>query len=1679
MLNREQAQAELKKLENKQWVAARVGATNNLAEGLRATARSILGAEDKSSPRTREERVKRQQQVLKTFLTVDGDARLRLFEAMAPGLGVAIERGWRLLDRLPYQSGYARKPFRAPGHPDTLIGRRVNWLLALLGIIGPYQQNVSWFAAWAPHFAHYSAADCLGILLAAAIDHGGTEGEEVFQILCASGRNEHEIGGMGRHVTRALLSASRPEGWQFVENMLLAAQREEGLRQVILETVDESHPQAFRRMLKLILDQNLARFSATVRAFDVWLGYQWDAVSAGVVNQTIEKMSLYLEDTAARDTALKGKDSEQAYLALWSCAFDDAVAAVAPATEILKHPSAEHRFVAAHLLDQLGLLVSQRNLLAALEDADLRVTARGLQAFQRGADPRVKKLDLFERLEKLLPRYPDKPEKLKPAVWPWTTCEISKESVADALPHNLGEHAPIRLIPHLQHMGTGCRALVIGLLAKQEKWDADTRDTLFALVGDPSRQVREAALQHLAKCQITPEEAVSIEQLLDRKVGDLRRGALTLLARQADGQVLASADRLLAANSQPQRLAGLELLRQLVESKRCTDEARTRARSYSEGHPILNEAEHQQIDVVLAVGVEVPKLANALGLLRHEDRTWPATPTSRGVQFHSPAARRIVMALDELLKANAQQVVSFKNPAGQEWKGLLSDLNYGFPHPDPKKPAGEDREHLPLADVWENWAQSRGPELRDPDGMELLRALAWFEFSGGSYRGPADMVKAFSGATKTVFGEIPDDKQEHRWIIRSILHWLLRLQPPVDCVAFALDVAESALALVPKEALHLTEAEAAKLEELTRSHDVLAPYDWQRVQDRMLALQAKTKWRSNESPFGVWLKVVGDLFTYTPQLWTATLHARHWQLLRWLDEPMRPTECSGNAGISRPRCLPRERANILYLCLAREAGGATDADVIEQLIGERDTSGYGRHHFHELGTLTKRKMPPELSRFEFLAPLVESCRKRILEVELTRGDNPTAASAPALSLSSVEGVANLVAVSRTLGKRNFVRGWSRDNQSMETVMSHLARCCFPLAGETAENFAQQVKAAKINEERLVELSVYAPQWAKFVEHTLAWDSLTEAVWWIHAHTKGTDWTVDREIRDLWQADMSAHTSLSAVDLLEGAVDVAWFHRVHKSLGAKRWNLLYDAARFASTGAGHARAQLFADAMLGDVSKRELVQRITQKRYQDAVRALGLLPLAEGEKREKDLLHRYKVIQEFRRGSKQFGSQRQASEKRAAQIGQQNLARTAGYADPIRLEWAMEAKAVEDLADGPIEVTVDGVKVSLGIDPWGEVELKVLKDDKILADIPAKLKKHPKIAALRLRKVELKRQASRIRPSLEQFMVRGDEFTGAELCELMEHPLLAPMLTNLVLVGEGIMGYPVHGGKALENDRGEVEAVKVVEKLRIAHPHDFLPAAQWHSWQKECFARERVQPFKQVFRELYPLTATENQEGEQTRRYAGHQVQPRQALALLGQRGWVHHPEEGVRKVFHEADLVAWLEFQEGFFTPAEIEGLTLENVFFTKRGEHERLKLDQLPPRLFSETMRDLDLVVSVAHRGGVDPEASASTIEMRSTLVQETVRLLKLTNVQVKDRYALIKGDLGEYSVHLGSAVTRKMPGESLFIVAIHSQHRGRLFLPFADDDPKTAEVMSKVLLLARDKEIRDPNILDQLRQG
>lgn len=56
------------------------------------------------------------------------------------------------------------------------------------------------------------------------------------------------------------------------------------------------------------------------------------------------------------------------------------------------------------------------------------------------------------------------------------------------------------------------------------------------------------------------------------------------------------------------------------------------------------------------------------------------------------------------------------------------------------------------------------------------------------------------------------------------------------------------------------------------------------------------------------------------------------------------------------------------------------------------------------------------------------------------------------------------------------------------------------------------------------------------------------------------------------------------------------------------------------------------------------------------------------------------------------------------------------------------------------------------------------------------------------------------------------------------------------------------------------------------------------------------------------------------------------------------------------------------------------------------------------------------------------------------------------------------------------KRGGMQIAVLPVHSQHRGKLFLPFIDEDPKTAEIMSKIVLFAEDMKIKDPYILQQI---
>lgn len=1652
MLSKEQAKERLKQFKSTAWTKQAKARIGKLPAKDADAARTLTF--EKPRDRDWEKRRQRVAEAAAQFDRMSVKARTAAFTAIFPKLGPDMERCWQRMRSEPYTTGVygtVATPFRVPEDHAASRFHRGNWLESLTKQLQFIDQDALWLAQWAPYISEYYISDCIGSLLASAIDADDQQGYRVMQVLIDSANGEHEIGMMGRHIPRALLGCGRAQAWQFMEKFLLAAQRQEGLRQAILETVDRAHPEAFKRMLRLILDENLVRFASVVRAADLWFALRWDSASSKVIKQSIKRALLYLETPADRDAALTSTDPEAAYFALWTQGVTDASQAVASASALLKHDQVEMRFTGGWMLKLLQLPAGEAELATVLDDPSLEVVNLAVDHARSQAMREQSKVDVFAKLELLLERVPKKPKQLKPLLFPWLDFKLQQSEVADAMGMYVDESRFELMVKHVPLMSVyGREAFVRDLRNRVEKNetlpDAAT-PLLLRLAGDASPGVREESIKLLGTQRLDPNHAPDLEAKLTRKAGDLRRGIIGLLQKQSQESALDSADRLTSSGNAMQRLAGVELIAGLAASS--ADDAagleacRQRAAAYAMARPKLGEVEQGLLNPLLGVVEDKPTLDNALGLMDPSKLTPSRAPKARKVKLMTKQAVGLIQSLDALIHAHRETPVKVWAYDGEQEK-LLGTATWGLVTPQAPEHIRKG-DGFPLGPLWEAWYAQLPKSCRDKDGLTLSRARILQSTMG--YRGKAEKASIVKDLTKVDISKL---ELKYAPVTFEVLTWLIERHSGSASIDFMLDAAETGLAG---------------------------------------AMQKKfaSRWiRAHDSFHLAWLNQAQA--EYDEKIWTDAQTRRLIEMLVWLDKPV---DAKGRPLITQTqidkenqtakywqRARLRSRPAPLWFARGVGAGLFNEHDIYDNLLGPRDNDS-GRGSFDMIRTLSTRKPSEPLKAAPELQQYFENARQRVLDVELTRGDVPTVASWAASTLSYIPGTPWLVKMLKGMGKLGFARNSSYGDASLEkkAVFSSMVRASAPAPGETADSFKAQMAQAQISQKQLTELGMYAPQWAGFIEHALGWDGYEDAVWWVHAHTKDDQWSVEKEVRDQWAAQVAERTPLDDKDLVDGAVDVAWFHDKYSRLKKTRWQKIDAAAKLASSSGGHKRAQLFADAMLGNVTKTELTKRIKDKRHKDAIRAIGLLPLQRGKSREKDLLSRYELMQEFVRSSKQFGQMRQTSERRAVEIEQQNLARTAGYPDPLRLQWAMEAKAIADLKSGSVSVTAGPTTVTLSITDTGEPAISVIKNDKPLKSIPAAAKKDKKVKALSQRKTLLKRQAGRMRKSLEQMMCKHEALEPGELAALCEHPLMRPMLERLIFIGEGIVGFPDKGGRVLVDHAGKQEPIKKAESLRLAHPFDLLESKDWSAWQHALFTAERVQPFKQAFRELYVLTDAEKKTGTCSKRYAGQQVNPSQALALLGSRGWVTLPEEGVRKMFHDTKLSAWLEFQEGFYTPAEIDGLTLENVRFAKTGQWEPMKLEDVPPMLFSEVMRDMDLVVSVAHRGGVDPEASASTVEMRSDLMRETLAVLNIENVRIENNHALINGKFGKYSVHLGSAVTHLMPGGSLFIVPVHSQHRGRLFLPFVDDDPKTAEVLSKTLLLARDERIKDPNLLDQIR--
>ncbi|MCT4624070.1 MAG: DUF4132 domain-containing protein, partial [Schleiferiaceae bacterium] len=1364
-----------------------------------------------------------------------------------------VKEAWSMFPDLMYQTYYGRRSFRSSGLTDIFFARQLNFIIDL---IHDYQYKLS-FEQYIIH-SNSIYSNALAYVIAGAIKLGDTKTKQLCLDAVYGGHAEAKP---SRAIIKGLLLTEDPECWEAVEKLLLAAQRQEGLRQTVLEVLDETSLGAFKHMLHVIIDNKLSRFSSVVRAVDVWGGFGWEGEKEATISRFLDMAVKYLDNPEAIPAAMQSKDNSEIYMALWAQGVID-VAKTEPLLEGVLQGSREKQVLGLYFINQVGLsnysIEFGQKMMSSDDPVILSMAVRLINhdSFIKTMNSKSK-LELFRQLEPKLEVLPKKSVNSNPIVFNWLTVKYGQEFLFDLMVNliDLSQEKNIEIIlPYFEMLPLDVRESAVRKILKgysaysyEQSSNAKPlsnkqRDIALDLLKDRSDYIKRTAIHALKSAKLSPDELERVEPMLSRKAASFRKSMLELITKTGVKSVQKSAERLLVSKNLEQRLAGLDLLSWLKEQKGdAANWASAKAKEYNESRTLVSK-EEVLLEGLLETtqkSVEFSK-ENGYGLFDPKALPKAGDLPKAAFSVYESAIKENPFGLSTSAGEVNKQLaklgdIYLENKdyeyQREDWNGKMTSVLLGNEFSQIKRvekdiPTEEKLNNYPLPEVWQQWYE---------DSKLTPRDLMLIHLHNERVRHDREKsVKSLETKwnKNTFFPEFPKlTKYEWQNPVAQIIAALSQRYPYAESIDFVLDYFQQMLSLVPSSQVrsyYVDESYWNNKVRTWREHPII---------ERTLRTLNGMKYSMNAEQF-----------------------AHYWQLSQWyfLTLPGKAKEFQVN---NLPGEYDYARALDEKLCT-------------EDLL-------YWR--FMETGALNRltQKTPPNhydlMKDYPYVQAYVDRCRNRILELELQRGDTSTPVSHLAVSVQNVYGTTNFVGLLKALGKDNLHRGYvytfGNIDLDRKIILSSLLKVSQPTKEETQADFDALVKAAKIAEKRLCEAATYAPQWLPFVSNYLGWKEMESAVWWLHAHTNGFH-------NKQTESEISKHSQVAITEFKDGAVDIRWFKESYKALGKAKWKILYDAAKYISEGGGHKRALLYADVILGNTKITEVTARVKDKRNQDYLRVYGLIPLSRTNP-EKDVLKRYQFLQNFKKESREFGSQRQASEGIAVKVALENLARTAGYPDPIRLTWAMETKEAQEILSKAGELNLENTIIKLEVNDQGKSAVVAERDGKKLKSIPAKWRKEKGVLKLKEFDKTLKAQYRRTRKSLEAAMINGDVFTRTEIETLATHPVVAPKLFKLVLVSEKNLGF----WKAGQLASPEGEQFEPGEEIKLAHCFDLYASEKWSAFQKYCFEEKLVQPFKQIFRELYVPTKDELSEKTVSRRYAGHQVQPNKTVALLKGQGW--------------------------------------------------------------------------------------------------------------------------------------------------------------------------------------------------
>jgi len=658
----------------------------------------------------------------------------------------------------------------------------------------------------------------------------------------------------------------------------------------------------------------------------------------------------------------------------------------------------------------------------------------------------------------------------------------------------------------------------------------------------------------------------------------------------------------------------------------------------------------------------------------------------------------------------------------------------------------------------------------------------------------------------------------------------------------------------------------------------------------------------------------------------------------------------------------------------------------------------------------------------------------------------------------LSGIDWIVCGLNTLVKHQFkAKDLKWSSGDLGSCLEELVTCHGLLHGETDEQLIQALSLFK--EKELLLALPYAGYARKHILLALGWEDILP---------------LQQLIFEL--GDSSPDSPYAPSDIQNtgcensGVVDRAAIEAMTKNIDHKRANKYIKAIRSSSL---NIKGYLTLVCAVMGLEKSKIEKQLV-RHTQNAIKAYGLFAVEN----EEELRQRYLKFKAMYKEATQYGSERQYNTQAAVKAGLKNLAQTAGYPDDIRLEWTMEADIAEHMLPLNQHFDVEDWQIQLvleGITP----RIQVFKQDKRLKSVPPKVRKSERYNEMREAQDTIRTQASRFRQTLEDMMWQAEAISIEKLSIMSRLPVVSAMLSQLILKSGDNFGLFNGSTDSLTDVDGNKVPVKGYPV--ITHVYHLYKADKLVQWQKAIVDRRIVQPFKQAFRELYLVTSAEQKAETHSARFAGHEVDGAIASRLFQSRQWnlESSDEAQVYKGFAKYQYYAEVGFENVGHFLSETPSVTIDKIWFQKGRDV--IALDTVDPLVFSEVMRDVDLVASVAQTGNNGETWSKETTQRRIELVTNLMNVLNLQQVTCEGHHAFIKGKLANYRVHLGSGVIHIQPGNYLCIIPDMYQESKKdndLYLPFADVDKRMAEVVSKIFLLASDDKIKDDTILEQIRR-